>query len=97
MSRFPRRINRQGLAFQHSHDRSYQVILVSKNVKRAIVGLVGGMGLILLLVGAAANVYSTVTGIILMFAYLSIACVLVRYWGLKKKNLSILYTQHYIN
>ena len=39
-----------------------------ENAKRAIVGLIGGMGLILLLVGAVTHVYSTVLGVILMFA-----------------------------
>jgi len=59
---------------------------VSQNAERAIVGLVGGMGLILLLLGAAAHVYSTVIGVILMFACWLVAGVLARFWGLKKEK-----------
>jgi len=53
---------------------------VSENAKRAIVGLIGGMGLILLLVGAVAHVYAT-TGVILMFGCWLIADVVARFWG----------------
>ena len=54
---------------------------MSENAKRAIVGLIGGMGLTLLLVGAVAHVYSTVMGVILMFASWLVSGVLARFWG----------------
>jgi len=57
---------------------------MSTNAKRAIVGLVGGMGLIFLLIGALAHVYATTTGLIIMFVCWLVAGVLARYWGLKK-------------
>lgn len=59
---------------------------MSVNAKRAIVGLVGGLGLILLLVGALAHVYATTIGVILMFVCWLVAGVLARYWGLKKEK-----------
>ena len=40
---------------------------MSENAKRAIVGLIGGLGLILLLIGALTHLYDTVIGVILMF------------------------------
>ena len=59
---------------------------MSVNAKRAIVGLVGGLGLILLLIGALAHVYDTVIGVILMFACWLVAGVLAKFWGLKKEK-----------
>ena len=59
---------------------------MSDNARRAIVGLIGGMGLILLLVGALAHVYDTVIGVILMFVCWLVAGVLARFWGLKKEK-----------
>ena len=59
---------------------------MSENAKRAIVGLIGGMGLTLLLVGAVAHVYSTVMGVILMFASWLVSGVLARFWGLRKEK-----------
>jgi len=57
---------------------------MSTNAKRAIVGLVGGMGLIFLLIGALAHVYATVIGVILMFVCWLVAGVLAQFWGLRK-------------
>lgn len=59
---------------------------MSTNAKRAIVGLVGGLGLILLLIGAVAHVYDTAIGVILMFVCWLAAGVLVKFWGLKKEK-----------
>ena len=59
---------------------------MSINAKRAIVGLVGGLGLIFLLIGALAHVYSTTTGVIIMFACWLVAGVLSRFLGLKKEK-----------
>ena len=59
---------------------------MSENAKRAIVALVGGLGLILLLIGALAHVYDIVIGVILMFSCWLVAGVLTRWWGLKKEK-----------
>ena len=59
---------------------------MSENAKRAIVGLIGGMGLIFLLIGALADVYPTTTGVIIMFACWLVAGVLAKFWGLKKEK-----------
>jgi len=57
---------------------------MTENAKKAIVGLVAGMGLILLLVGALAHVYATAIGVILMLVCWLVAGVLARFWGLRK-------------
>ena len=49
---------------------------MSTNAKRAIVGLIGGLGLIFLLLGAIGDVYRTTTGVIIM-----LACLLVSRWS----------------
>lgn len=60
---------------------------MSKNAKRAVVGLIGGLGLIFLLIGALADVYpTTTTGVIIMFVCWLVAGVLARFWGLKKEK-----------
>ncbi|UCG53891.1 MAG: hypothetical protein JSV32_04585 [Dehalococcoidia bacterium] len=57
-----------------------------ENAKRAVVGLIGGLGLIFLLIGALADVYRTTTGVIIMFVCWLIAGVLAKFWGLKKEK-----------
>ena len=57
---------------------------MSNNAKRAIVSMVGGLGLILLLLGVLAHLYSTSTGVILMISCWVVVGVLARWWGLKK-------------
>ena len=59
---------------------------MSENAKRAIVGLIGGLGLIFLLLGAIGDVYPTSTGVIIMFGCWLVAAVLAKFWGLKKEQ-----------
>jgi hypothetical protein len=66
--------------------KAKEVINMTVNAKRAIVGLVGGLGLIFLLIGALTDVYRTVIGVIIMFVCWLVAGVLARYWGLKKEE-----------
>ena len=59
---------------------------MSVNAKRAIVGLIGGLGFIFLLIGAIGHVYPTTTGVIIMFVCWLLAGVMAKYWGLRKEN-----------
>lgn len=59
---------------------------MSTNAKRAIVALIGGLGLIFILLGAIGDVYPTSTGVIIMFGCWLIAGVLAKFWGLKKEK-----------
>ena len=59
---------------------------MSENAKRAIVGLVGGLGLIFLLIGVLTDAYNTVIGVIIMFVCWLISGVLAKFWGLKKEK-----------
>ena len=59
---------------------------MSTNAERAIVGLISGLGLIFLLLGAIGDVYPTTTGVIIMFACWLVAGVVAKFWGLKSGN-----------
>ncbi|MFC2059919.1 hypothetical protein ACFLTZ_02340 [Chloroflexota bacterium] len=59
---------------------------MSTNAKRAIVSLFGGLGLILLLLGAIGDVYPTSTGVIIMLGCWVVSGVLAKFWGLKKEK-----------
>lgn len=59
---------------------------MSRNAKVAIVRMLGGLGVMMILIGALAHVYATTTGVLIAIG-LWIACgILSRYWGLKKKE-----------
>ena len=57
---------------------------MSINAKRAIIGLVGGLGLIFLLLGAIGHIYPTSTGVIIMIGCWVISGFLASLWGIKK-------------
>jgi len=57
---------------------------MSQNAKRAYVSILGLVGLIVLLLGAAAHLYSTIIGVIVAIACWIGCGILARYWGLKK-------------
>jgi len=59
---------------------------MSTNAKRAIISLLGGLGLIFLLLGAIGDVYPTTTGVIIMIACWVVAGVMTSFWGLRKKK-----------
>ena len=59
---------------------------MSTNAKRAILALLGGLGLILLLIGAIAHVYDTSIGVILTLVCWIAAGVLGRLWGIKERK-----------
>ncbi len=59
---------------------------MSTNAKRAIISLLGGLGLIFLLLGAIGDVYPTSTGVIIMIACWVVAGAMASFWGLKKKK-----------
>lgn len=59
---------------------------MSTNAKRAIISLLGGLGLIFLLLGAIGDVYPTTTGVIIMIACWVVAGAMTSFWGLRKKK-----------
>ena len=59
---------------------------MSINAKRAVVGLLGGLGLIFLLIGAMTDAYATTTGVIIMFVCWLGSGVLAKYWGIRKEK-----------
>jgi len=59
---------------------------MSRNAKVAIVRMLGGLGVIMILLGALAHVYATTTGVIIAICCWITCGILSRYWGLKKKE-----------
>ena len=55
-----------------------------RNAKRAIVGALGGLGLVMILLGALAHIYPTTTGVIIAIALWITSGVLSKYWNLDK-------------
>ncbi|MFC1938975.1 hypothetical protein ACFLWM_02345, partial [Chloroflexota bacterium] len=50
----------------------------------AIVGALGGLGLIMILLGALAHIYPTMTGVIIAIALWVTSGILSKYWNLDK-------------
>ena len=59
---------------------------MSRKAKRAIVGVLGGIGIVMILLGVLAHVYATTTGIIIAVCCWITSGVLERYWGLRRKK-----------
>ena len=59
---------------------------MTDNAKRAWVGVLGLVGLMVLLLGAAAHLYSTIIGVIIAIACWIGCGILARYWGLRKEK-----------
>ena len=59
---------------------------MTENAKRAITFIVFAVGIILLIVGATTDVYSTMTGVIIFLCFLAASITLRILWGLKEKK-----------
>ncbi len=59
---------------------------MSKNVKRGLVSLLGGLGLIALLVGIFTDIYSFGIGLIIAIAFWIVSGVLATMLGVKEKK-----------
>ena len=59
---------------------------MSRNAKKAIVGALGGLGLVMILLGALAHIYTTTTGIIIAIALWVTSGILSKYWNLDKSK-----------
>ncbi|MFC2024773.1 hypothetical protein ACFLTJ_04315 [Chloroflexota bacterium] len=59
---------------------------MSRNAKKAIVGALGGLGLIMILLGALAHLYPTTTGVIIAIALWVTSGILSKYWNLDKSK-----------
>ena len=57
---------------------------MSRNAKKAIVGALGGLGLVMILLGALAHIYPTTTGVIIAIALWITSGILSKYWNLDK-------------
>ena len=62
------------------------VTKMSRNAKKAIVGALGGLGLVMILLGALAHIYPTTTGIIIAIALWVTSGILSKYWNLDKSK-----------
>jgi len=63
------------------------VTKMSRNAKKAIVGALGGLGLVMILLGALAHIYPTTTGIIIAIALWVTSGILSKYWNLDKSKI----------
>lgn len=68
-----------------AHIPDAEVINMTENAKRAITFIVFAVGIILLIVGATTDAYSTMTGVIIFLCFLAVSIALRILWGLKKK------------
>ena len=59
---------------------------MSVRAKRAVVSVLGVLGLIMILLGALAHVYATTTGVIIAICCWAASGILARYWGTKEKK-----------
>ena len=57
---------------------------MTENAKRAWIGVLGLVGLIVLLVAALTHVYAVVIGVIIAIACWIGCGILAKYWGLRK-------------
>ena len=57
---------------------------MSRKAKRAVVSILGALGLIMILLGALAHIYPTTTGVIIAIALWITSGVLSKYWNLDK-------------
>ena len=57
---------------------------MSRNAKKAVVSILGALGLIMILVGALAHIYPTTTGVIIAIALWVTSGILSKYWNLDK-------------
>jgi len=57
---------------------------MSIKAKKAVVSVLGVLGLIMILLGALAHIYATTTGVIIAIALWATSGILGRYWGVKR-------------
>ena len=57
---------------------------MSRNAKKAVVSILGALGLIMILLGALAHIYPTTTGVIIAIALWVTSGILSKYWNLDK-------------
>ena len=58
---------------------------MSRNAKVAIVRTLGGLGLVMILLGALAHIYPFTTGLIIAIALWIASGILAGYWGLRTR------------
>ena len=59
---------------------------MSMRAKKAWVSVIGLIGLLVLLLGAAANLYPTIAGVIAAIVIWIASGILAKYWGLKEEK-----------